>query len=113
MKKILMVLPCLIALGACDKINFYTENIQCLDQVSEKWVYYDSLKVNSKEAILQTADKKIVLKRYTADEYPEFMYYKNEKEEFPLFLHYSKNVYGIGMTVDKLGPCAKVSDNEE
>ena len=62
MKKILMILPCFFALYGCDKINFYEENIKCIKTTLQSepttYVYYDSLKVNSKEAALRTADKK-------------------------------------------------------
>ena len=115
MKKLLIILPCVIALFGCDKINFYETNIECISPIEQATktdvVHFDSIKVNSKKAILKTGDNVITLKRYASKEYPDFAYYKNEKtNEIPAYFHYSKNVYGIGMAEDKLTPCYKISN---
>ena len=114
MKKLLLILPCLVALCGCDKINFYETDIECITPTEQAtktdMIHFDSIKVNSKKAILKIDGKEIVLKRYTSKEYPDFAYYKNEKtNEMPAYFHYSENVYGIGMSENKLTPCHKVS----
>lgn len=114
MKKLLIILPCVIALFGCDKIKFNETDIECikpsLQPEETTFIHYDSWKLDSEKAILRTQDKEITLKRYMSEKLPDFILYKNENtDEVPLFLHYSKNIYGIGMSEDNLSPCHKVS----
>lgn len=98
MKKLFVVLPCLIALGACDKVSFHEENIQCLAP-GGGWVEYGSLDVNSKRAVFKNDYIKITMKRYVSDEYPEdILLYKNETNDLmPQYLHFVDNEhYTVG-----------------
>ena len=104
MKKLLLVLPCLIALCGCDKTKFYETDIECLAP-GGGWVEYSSLQVKSKTAILKTDNDSIVFKLYTQDAngeesavYEDMGIYKNETNDLmPQYLHFvDKDHYTVG-----------------
>lgn len=112
MKKLFIILPCLIALGGCDKINFHETDIECIipDKTLAE-IKYDSLDINPKRAILQIGDNKLIMNRYTSEETPTAILYKNETNElFPQYLHYvDKDIYSLGTDLTHWGACRKAS----
>ena len=112
MKKLFIILPCLIALGGCDKINFHETDIECVipDKTLAE-IKYDSLDVNSSRAILKKGDSKIVMNRYKSLEHPQAVLFKSETNElFPQYLHYvDKDIYSLGTDLTHWGACRKAS----
>ena len=107
MKKIFIILPCLIALCGCDKTKFYETDIECL--LSDGgWGGYTSLEVKSKTAILKTDNDSIIFELYTQDTtdqepgvYEDMGIYKNVTNDLmPQYLHFvDKDHYTIGASV--------------
>lgn len=117
MKKLFMILPCLIALCGCDKTKFYETNIECLFS-DGGWIKYDSLEVKSKTAILKTDNASIVFKLYTQDAnreesavYEDMGIYKNETNDLmPQYLHFvDKDRYTVGTDLHHWHQCRKIS----
>lgn len=110
MKKFLMILPCLIALGACDKINFHEKNIKCLFS-DGGWLEYDSLDINSKKAVLDAGKPtEHILERYVSNEYPEdvILYKSVNNNIMPQYLHFVDNEhYTIGTDLNTWYECRK------
>ena len=117
MKKLLLILPCLIALCGCDKTKFYETDIECL--LSDGgWVKYTSLEIKSKTAILKTGNDSIVFKLYTQNDtegepgvYEDMGIYKNETNDLmPQYLHFvDENHYTVGTDLHHWHQCRKVS----
>lgn len=111
MKKLFIILPCLVALGACDKINFQETDVECLAS-NGNWIYYGSLDINSKRAIFKNDYIELTMKRYISDEYPEdVLLYKNETNNLmPQYLHFvDKDHYSIGSNLHNWYECRKAS----
>lgn len=109
MKKLFMILPCLIALCGCDKTKFYENDVKCLGPDSN-WVGYGSLDVNSKRAVFKNDYITITMKRYVSEEYPEdVLLYKNETNDLmPRYLHFvDKDHYTVGTDLHHWYECRK------
>lgn len=114
MKKLLMILPCVIALSGCDDVKFHENHVKCLSDASDGgWAEYGSLNINSKRAVFKTKEGKIVMNRYILDDFPDddILLYKNETNEFmPQYLRFvDKEHYTIGSDLYHWYECRKVS----
>lgn len=117
MKKLFIILPCLIALCGCDKTKFYETGIECLAS-DIGWIEYTSLEVKSKTAILKTDNTSIVFKLYTQDAteeesavYEDMGIYKNVTNDLmPQYLHFvDKDHYTVGTDLHHWHECRKIS----